>query len=70
MNPPGISEFTPEFFDNSSNAWMQNKIKCGTAYTYRCEYIHSNKKNCKKPSINNNLCKQHFILYLSKKPFK
>lgn len=29
-------EFTPEFFDLSSRAWMANKKRVGYSYTYTC----------------------------------
>lgn len=67
MNPPGISEFTPEFFDQSSNAWRENKIRCGASYTYKCLYIHSNNKHCHHPATNLTFCKRHFILLKSRK---
>jgi hypothetical protein len=68
--PSGISEFTPEFFDEASKAWLQNKVRCGASYAYKCEYIHSNQKQCKKPITHSTFCKQHYILNLSKKRFK
>jgi hypothetical protein len=41
-------EFTPEFFDKSSEAWLLNKNKHkGGSYSYKCLYIHSNGKHCK-----------------------
>lgn len=66
MYQSGVLEFTPQFFDESSKAWLENKVKCGAGYAYKCEYIHSNQKHCKKPATNNNLCKQHYILNVSK----
>jgi hypothetical protein len=62
MNPPGNSEFTPEFFDESSRAWLENKVRMGAGYTYKCDYIHSNTKQCRKPAILSNFCKQHSFL--------
>lgn len=62
MNPPGNSEFTPEFFNESSKLWSANKIRCGASYAYKCDYIHSNKKQCIKPAILHNFCKQHYFL--------
>lgn len=75
MDLPGISEFTPHFFDESSRAWQENKVRCGHSYAYKCLYIHSNKKQCHKASIyksstNLNFCKRHFILLKSQKQFK
>jgi hypothetical protein len=66
MNLPGISEFTPEFFNESSKAWQKNKIRCGASYAYKCLYIHSNQKQCKHPSTNSEYCKRHYILLKSR----
>lgn len=38
MELPSNSEFTAEFFDQSSKALIENKIQCGTAYVYKCIY--------------------------------
>lgn len=62
MNTPGNQEFTPEFFNESSRAWLINKIKMGSAYSYKCDYIHSNKKQCTKPSTIGDFCKRHYFL--------
>jgi hypothetical protein len=40
-------EFSPAFFDASSKAWMENKVRQGYQVLYRCEFIHSNRKRCK-----------------------
>lgn len=62
------TEFTPEFFDISSKAWMENKIKSDGMYYYRCNYIHSNGKRCIKQVVRNQeLCKCHFILKITSK---
>lgn len=71
MSSPGITEFTPEFFDESSKAWLENKVRNGASYAYRCAYIHSNKKQCNNGATQNDYCKRHFILLKSqKKQFK
>ncbi len=70
MELPSNSEFTAEFFDQSSKAWIENKIKCGTSYVYKCIYIHSNQKQCKRPTIQDQLCKQHLIFIKSQTRFK
>jgi hypothetical protein len=62
MNIPGNSEFTSEFFDESSKAWLSNKVRCGLVYAYKCTHIHSNTKQCKKPAVLHDFCKQHYIL--------
>ena len=37
-------------FDESSRAWRKNKIHIGSGYfAYKCNYIHSNGKECNKP---------------------
>jgi hypothetical protein len=56
------SEFTSTFFDESSKEWMKNKIRKGSGYIYRCNYIHSNKRQCSKAAILNEFCKQHYFL--------
>jgi hypothetical protein len=66
MNPPGNSEFTHEFFDESSKAWAANKVRCGAVYAYKCMYIHSNTRQCSKPAILNEFCKQHYFLNKNK----
>jgi hypothetical protein len=70
MNSSGISEFTPQFFDDASKAWQENKIRCGASYAYKCKYIHSNHKQCHHPATNLDFCKRHFILLKSQKQFK
>ena len=70
INLPGNSEFTSDFFDKSSHAWMENKIRVGLSVQYRCCYNHSNGRPCKKPGniqLNNEnsyFCKQHYCLKL------
>lgn len=70
MNTPGNTEFTPQFFDESSKAWMENKVRCGASYAYKCSYIHSNKKRCEYPGTHSDYCKRHYILLKSQKQFK
>ncbi len=57
-----ITEFTKEYFDSSSKAWIENKVRIGQMYFYKCKYIHSNGKQCSKSSMINDYCKQHYIL--------
>ena len=40
-------EFSPAFFDASSKAWMENKVRQGYQILYRCSFIHSNRQRCK-----------------------
>ena len=76
MDWPGTDEFTPEFFNNSSKAWMANKLRLGVGVAYRCTYVHSNKKLCSKAVVKHDLCKKHLIFKkksvqsLDKKEFK
>ena len=65
MELPGNSEFTSDFFDQSSQSWLQNKIRHGAAYSYKCLYIHSNKKQCHHAATHNDYCKRHHILLKS-----
>jgi hypothetical protein len=54
-----------KFFDDSSKAWMANKVKYQGNIYYKCSYIHSNKKQCEKPVLPNKYatktiyCKKH-----------
>jgi hypothetical protein len=32
----GNTEFTAEFFDESSRAWMENKVRRGESMAYKC----------------------------------
>ena len=41
-------EFTQEFFDQASKAWMENKVRVGYQILYRCSFIHSNRQRCKR----------------------
>lgn len=43
----GNSEFTAEFFDESSRAWMQNKKRIGESMIYRCDYEIAVDRPCK-----------------------
>jgi hypothetical protein len=63
----GNSEFTADFFNESSKAWLTNKVKVGEQYRYKCEGTCLTGKACKHnasyikgqdiPSIHT--CKQH-----------
>ena len=66
MSLPGNSEFTHKFFDEASEAWRQNKVRCGHIFLYKCKYIHSNQKQCKSAATHQNLCKKHYILLKSR----
>jgi len=46
----GNEEFTAEFFDESSKAWMANKVRAGPCMTYICEGIMKNGVTCKMPA--------------------
>jgi hypothetical protein len=47
-------EFTPEWFDLSSRAWLANKKRSGYSYTYKCGL-----ENCKNKVKNTLNCKHH-----------
>jgi hypothetical protein len=55
LDMPGIEEFTPDFFDESSKAWMMNKKRAGCSYEYVCK-----KEKCKNKCFKNtDWCKWH-----------
>jgi hypothetical protein len=59
-----MEEFSPEWFDESSKAWMANKRRVGRGggYIYVCEHIRSNGKPCRRPVCGkSHLCKSHLI---------
>jgi hypothetical protein len=57
---PGNAEFTREFFDQSSAAWMENKIRKGAMILYRCVYVHSSSRKCTKAAKpKGEYCSQH-----------
>ena len=63
-NMSGIEEFTPEFFDQSSIAWMKNKIRRGHSMAYICTALTQEGKSCKrialiKDGTSEHFCKQH-----------
>jgi hypothetical protein len=43
----GNQEFTAEFFDESSKAWMANKVRAGPCMTYKCQGATKDSKPCK-----------------------
>lgn len=50
MIQENIMEFTAEFFDASSAAWMANKIKKPNAtYAYKCSFVGIDNKPCCAP---------------------
>jgi hypothetical protein len=61
---PGIEEFTSEFFDQSSEAWMKNKLKKGASMAYICIALTKEGNSCKrtatmKDALSEHYCKQH-----------
>jgi hypothetical protein len=60
----GIEEFTSEFFDKSSEAWMKNKIRKGDSMAYICIALTKEGNPCKRTSVmkdafSEHFCKQH-----------
>jgi hypothetical protein len=60
----GNSEFTAEFFDDSSRAWMMNKKRNGASMLYICSHAISTTRRCKNIATMNltdssRLCKLH-----------
>ena len=67
----GIEEFTKEFIDNSSEAWMKNKVRKGHSMAYICTALTKEGNPCKhsaiiKDATSNHLCKQHAKYYINK----
>ncbi len=67
----GIEEFTKEFFDQSSEAWMRNKMRKGYSMAYVCIALTQEGKSCKRASIikdatSDHLCKQHGKYHINK----
>ena len=57
---PGIDEFTPQYFDESSKAWMANKIRVGAGMVYRCSYAVSSTRQCPKAAeTGGQFCETH-----------
>lgn len=45
-------EFTPDFFDQASLAWRNNKVKKGSMFYYRCCYVsRKTGKRCPKTIV-------------------
>lgn len=75
-----ISEFTQEFFNESSKIWRSNKKKLKNLhFAYKCRWIQKNKKRCSNiclqsqshksnPKYEKNNNKQYFCkLHINKK---
>jgi hypothetical protein len=59
-----IQEFTSEFFDQSSEAWMKNKLRKGHSMAYICTALTQEGKSCRRSALikdatSEHLCKQH-----------
>jgi hypothetical protein len=67
MEQPGNTEFTAEFFDESSKVWMENKVRKGAMTLYRCSYVHSTSRKCSKVVEVNGFCKSHYIVMKKRK---
>ena len=46
----GMEEFSHEFFEQASKAWLKNKIRRGHQYVYKCE-VEGCKRQSKKDSV-------------------
>lgn len=70
-NMSGIQEFTSEFFEQSSQAWMKNKVCKGHSMAYICTALTQEGKSCKrtatmKDATSDHVCKQHVKYYINK----
>lgn len=59
-NMPGIEEFTKEFFDQSSEAWMANKIRKGHSMAYICTAFTKEGNPCKRSALMKDVMSEHF----------
>jgi hypothetical protein len=66
------SEFTSEFFIESSKEWMKNKRKIRTGYCiYTCDYTFKHGKRCGRDCYKEHaLCRQHYFRSLNNDPDK
>jgi hypothetical protein len=68
---PGIEEFTKDFFDQSSEAWMKNKVRKGHSMAYICTALTQEGKTCTrtastlKDATCYHVCKQHAKYYIA-----
>jgi hypothetical protein len=53
---PQIREFSPEWFNASSEAWRSNKIRRGESWVYRCR-----ETRCKRVVGATDYCIQHIV---------
>jgi hypothetical protein len=63
----GIEEFTSEFFDQSSEAWLKNKMRKGHSMAYICNTLTREGNPCKrsavmKEALYDHTCTQHKIV--------
>lgn len=59
------AEFTPEWFDDASRCWRENKrpLKTRCAFRYICQYAYKSGKKCGRDSYKGGeLCRQHDAL--------
>jgi len=60
----GNREFTAEFFDESSKAWMENKVRRGASMAYKCTIKTKAGKACvckavMKDGLSTRTCLKH-----------
>jgi len=60
----GNQEFTSEFFEQSSQVWMENKLRKGASLMYKCEALCKNGTKCirgaiLKDGLQEKRCAQH-----------
>jgi hypothetical protein len=66
-----IEEFTSDFFDQSSEAWMKNKMRRGASMAYVCVATTKDGNQCTRSSVikdalSDHLCKQHGKYHINK----
>ena len=57
------TEFSQDFFDESSKAWRKNKrVKSNGLFEYKCCFVDSNKKRCTRKLYRDECSKSKNIL--------
>lgn len=61
-------EFSPEWFDACSQAWLANKRKMGNGtYRYTCDHLYSSTRRCGRDVfMKESLCRQHWAIEKNK----
>ena len=56
---PGIEEFTSDFFDQSSESWLKNKMRKGHSMAYLCNTLTREGKQCTRAAVMKDVLSDH-----------